>query len=323
MPTSSRPTVDQVQLTRARQNNLGHQLVALAADFERRTLAAYAHLGFGDIRPAHGAVLRNLDQAGTRITILSRRAGVTHRAIAKLVDELEILGYVGRRPAREDGRVSLVCLTDRGRQLLSSSRTIIGDILKDYGKSCGAGRIEQLEHAMLRLIQGLELELPDTALQPVPGYTSAWHLGRLLAVLGKDYADRCGSLMHERGHSGIQTGHTAVLSHLSFGGMTQTELADHAGITRQAIGKQVKSLRRLGYVEVRNDSRDGRVRRVYFSPQGHRFLEDLLDSFADIETDYREAVGARQLGRLQRELQTVLDALNLQVPLRQPNGEKG
>jgi DNA-binding MarR family transcriptional regulator len=55
-----------------------------------------AQNGFGDVTPAHSALLRNIGEAGARPSDLAAHADVTRQAITKLVDELERLDLVRR-----------------------------------------------------------------------------------------------------------------------------------------------------------------------------------------------------------------------------------
>src|ERR1700761_8616820 len=70
--------------------------------------------GTEGIRPAHLQVFGVIKADGTRLTDLAASAGMSLSAMAELVDALEQLGYVERRPDPRDGRAKLVCLTDSG-----------------------------------------------------------------------------------------------------------------------------------------------------------------------------------------------------------------
>jgi DNA-binding MarR family transcriptional regulator len=63
----------------------------------------------------HYPVFENVDPAGTRLTVLAARAGITHQAMAQLVRELEERDVVERIADPSDGRARLVRLTDEGR----------------------------------------------------------------------------------------------------------------------------------------------------------------------------------------------------------------
>lgn len=70
--------------------------------------------GHSQIRPKHGAIFGNVDRGGTRASVLARRAGMGKAAMSELIDEVERLGYVVRRPDPSDRRAKLVVPTASG-----------------------------------------------------------------------------------------------------------------------------------------------------------------------------------------------------------------
>ena len=78
--------------------------------------AALEAAGFGDVRPAHTAVLAQLTQADRRSSDMAEVMGMTKQAVGLLVDHLESGGYVRRVADPEDGRAKRVALTARGRR---------------------------------------------------------------------------------------------------------------------------------------------------------------------------------------------------------------
>ena len=74
--------------------------------------------GYRDINAAFHPVFENVDPGGTRLTELAARTGMTHQSMGELVNALEQRGYLERRSDPTDGRVRLVCLTAKGRQLV-------------------------------------------------------------------------------------------------------------------------------------------------------------------------------------------------------------
>ena len=83
--------------------------------------------GYADITAAHHPVFENVDPAGTRLTVLAARTGMTHQSMGELVGVLEGRGYLERRADRLDRRARLVRLTPKGRQL---ARTALSEIEK-------------------------------------------------------------------------------------------------------------------------------------------------------------------------------------------------
>jgi DNA-binding MarR family transcriptional regulator len=74
--------------------------------------------GFTGGTPARYAVFENLDPAGTRLTDLAARAGITHQSMSELVSVLEQAGYLERCPDPSDRRARIVRLTPAGRQVV-------------------------------------------------------------------------------------------------------------------------------------------------------------------------------------------------------------
>ena len=99
---------------------------------------AYSLLGFQIVdgvvgagypqKPSHSAVFAQIGPDGTRLSALARGANMTPQAMGELVDELEELGYVERRPDPSDRRAKLIVLTPRGRDCIAAGIATIQGI---------------------------------------------------------------------------------------------------------------------------------------------------------------------------------------------------
>jgi DNA-binding MarR family transcriptional regulator len=107
---------------------------SLQAELFRRLAAA----GFGDLHPRHSVVLEYLDEDGVRATELARLSGTHKQIVGRLVDELEELGYVERRPDPADRRAKLVVPTARGLEQLQRGDEIVADIEARHAQAIGA-----------------------------------------------------------------------------------------------------------------------------------------------------------------------------------------
>ena len=107
---------------------------------EAAVRADLARNGFGDVAPAHSALLRNIGEEGSRPSELAADAGVSRQAITKLVDELERLDLVRRDPDPADGRGVIIRYTDRGRAGLAIARKRMLALERDYAARVGAER---------------------------------------------------------------------------------------------------------------------------------------------------------------------------------------
>lgn len=96
-----------------------------------------AEAGHEDLHPRHAAVLAYLDEDGVRATDLARLSGRHKQVIGRLVDELEQLGYVERRPDPADRRAKLIVPTERGLAQLRLGDEIIAEIERRHAEATG------------------------------------------------------------------------------------------------------------------------------------------------------------------------------------------
>src|SRR3954462_11801491 len=94
--------------------DLGVLASRLLFSLQEELFEELAEAGYDDLHPRHGAVLAYLDEDGIRATELARLSGRHKQIVGRLVDELEELGYVDRRPDPADRRAKLVVPTGRG-----------------------------------------------------------------------------------------------------------------------------------------------------------------------------------------------------------------
>jgi DNA-binding MarR family transcriptional regulator len=107
--------------------------------------------------------------------------------------------------------------------------------------------------------------------------------------------------LQEAGHSAIRQGHGCVFRFIHEGGSRLTELADSAGLTKQAVSEVVADLERLGYVERAPDPEDGRAKMIRLTKLGAEAQRTALGIFADIERAWAERYGAERVAAM-REL---------------------
>jgi DNA-binding MarR family transcriptional regulator len=122
---------------------------------------AYSLLGFKIVdgvvgagfpqKPSHSAVFAQIRREGSRPSELARGANMSPQAMGELVDELETLDYVVRRPDPSDRRAKLIVLTEKGHACVSAAAvTITGleahiaDVLGDPGRQQLRAMLRQL-----------------------------------------------------------------------------------------------------------------------------------------------------------------------------------
>lgn len=135
------------------------------------------------------------------------------------------------------------------------------------------------------------------------------NIGLLFQYLSRDFERRARTTLVARGHTRLQPSHQVVFASLGREGTRLTDLANRAGMTKQAMGQIVDDLERLGYIERTPDPADGRAKIVRFTPTGLDFVCDAADVVAGIWRDYASVVGERTLADLQGTLAALLRRL--------------
>lgn len=85
--------------------------------------------------------------------------------------------------------------------------------------------------------------------------------------------------------------HIHITRHLALQGSRLTELAERAGMSKQAMGKLVDQCEAWGLVSRQPDLRDARARRVEFTALGRAWLDAHRQAVEQTERELRAAIG--------------------------------
>jgi DNA-binding MarR family transcriptional regulator len=129
--------------------------MAIRSGFCRRTPSVLSHKFLEDARVPHTHVTAYIKAEGSRLTELAAQARMTLPAMSELVDDLERLGILERRPDPSDGRAKLICLTDAGWKALRTARRVIAEIEADYTQLVGAEHFDAAAQTLDELLRGL------------------------------------------------------------------------------------------------------------------------------------------------------------------------
>jgi DNA-binding MarR family transcriptional regulator len=117
-----------------------------------------AERGHPEVRPPHGNVFQFLDDEGTQVSELARRAQITKQSMAELVAHLERHGYVERVPDPGDRRAKLVRATARGREVYAIAREFVAETEDEWTARLGARKMRQLRALLEELNETLRQE---------------------------------------------------------------------------------------------------------------------------------------------------------------------
>ena len=106
------------------------------------------------IVPSHGDVLMFLYREETlSIKMLAERVQRTQPTVTVLVNKLEKLGYVERSKSADDSRVTMIRLTDKGRQLEPIFREVSDQINQMIYADLSEEQSEQLENLLSMIVR--------------------------------------------------------------------------------------------------------------------------------------------------------------------------
>jgi DNA-binding MarR family transcriptional regulator len=90
----------------------------------------------------------------------------------------------------------------------------------------------------------------------------------------------------------VSAAHIHITRHLSLEGSRLSELADSAGMTKQAMGDLVTQCEAWGLVQRMHDPLDARARRIVFTDTGLAWLHAFEQAVAQAEDEFKQEVGA-------------------------------
>jgi DNA-binding MarR family transcriptional regulator len=140
-------------VARAERNSSDPDLGVLAGRLlfavQNELFSTLAAKGFDDLHPRHGAVMAYMEVAGVRATELARLSGQHKQVIGTVIDELEALGYVERRPDPADRRAKLVCPTERGLEQMRAAEKIMTSIQERHARRLGRDVFARFKAALI------------------------------------------------------------------------------------------------------------------------------------------------------------------------------
>ncbi|MGH1447575.1 MAG: MarR family winged helix-turn-helix transcriptional regulator [Cognatishimia sp.] len=141
--------------------------------------------------------------------------------------------------------------------------------------------------------------------EPKTEYDLRSRLGFRLSRLSKIIQDRLEKKLSKYGLSRLQW---CVLSGIGLEDITTpSEIADHVGITRQAISRLLLQMRKKGWIEQEFDPKDGRSRRLVITESGRALLEACHPIVNENQTYFTNKLNAEELRMLDITLSKLVE----------------
>jgi DNA-binding MarR family transcriptional regulator len=119
-----------------------------------------------------------------------------------------------------------------------------------------------------------------------------------------------------QGHPDMRPMHGFVFQAVGLGGTTAAQLARRLGVSKQAAGKTIDHLERLGYLERGPDPADARRKVVRLTGHAIDALDKSARMFDELRARWAAVIGAERLRALEADLRKVTPAegFRLDVP---------
>ena len=126
--------------------------IRLLASLQDELFERLAAAGYRDLQPRHGAVLAYLDEDGVRATEIARLSASHKQVVGRIIDELETLGYVERRPDPADRRAKLIFPTERGLAMTELADEVVAEIEARHSNEIGARTYSQFRDVLRAVV---------------------------------------------------------------------------------------------------------------------------------------------------------------------------
>jgi DNA-binding MarR family transcriptional regulator len=113
--------------------------------------------------------------------------------------------------------------------------------------------------------------------------------------------------MVSAGHAWFSQARGNIMVYIGPNGIRQADLVEKAGLTRQAVQQFVDELEVDGIVHRTRDEKDARARWVRLTPAGEAAMRDADRIKLQIETRWRQKLGADAFDQLDSLLRQVID----------------
>ncbi|MEV0282330.1 MarR family winged helix-turn-helix transcriptional regulator [Streptomyces sp. NPDC050610] len=137
-----------------------------------------------------------------------------------------------------------------------------------------------------------------------PGFELPLRLFLAFRVLIDDLHDE----LARQGHPDVRPMHGYVFQAIGPDGTTAADLGRRLGVSKQAAGKTVDTLERLGYVERGTDPRDARRKIVQLTDRGTDCLALSARIFDRLRAGWAQTLGEERLRALEVDLRSVIPA---------------
>ncbi len=133
-------------------------------------------------------------------------------------------------------------------------------------------------------------------------------IGGLLRLAWQAHRDRMFEYLAGAGYPEVTRAQFALFRWPGVDGMRPGEVADLAGLSKQAVNDTLGELERAGYIERHAAPGDGRARIVRLTERGRELQRAAHETSRTLERSWSESLGEDRFAVLRQTLQDMIDA---------------
>jgi DNA-binding MarR family transcriptional regulator len=289
--------------------NLFRFIIGAAQALNNQLIQRCAAAGHDGLKSAFYPLLSHFDGGSIRNVDIAKHCGITPQAAGQLVNELERLGYLIRRPDASDQRAKRLQLTAKGKQLIADASRLAGAIDAQLGAALGDDTLAELKLSVAQLLQdqSLQDQSRQTREAPAAGQPSPHQFALALRGLANYCERELMELDRHEGHLRLKMSFGQVITHVSPYGSLINDIAKLNGVSKQAISQLVKEIEEIGYIERRQNPQDARSAKIFLTDYGLKLIRDSVANIGILEQRFLTVLSERRFKRFARAIEQLYD----------------
>ncbi|HVM66097.1 MAG TPA: MarR family transcriptional regulator [Acidimicrobiales bacterium] len=135
------------------------------------------------------------------------------------------------------------------------------------------------------------------------------YIGAMLRVVWQWVRDEMYAGVVAAGYDDLSSAHVGLWRYPGLDGARPSQLAEHAGITKQSVNDLLGHLEGHGYLVRVADSADGRARVIRLTPKGWRLQETIYAEAGAAQQRVADILGPRRFAQLLSSLELLTEVL--------------
>ena len=133
-------------------------------------------------------------------------------------------------------------------------------------------------------------------------------IGALLRLAWSTFRSRLFEAVRAAGYDDLQPVHVLLFQYPTIANLRPGQLAEEAGLSKQAINDLLRQLEAKGYIALRPDPSDRRARRITLTPRGNELMECVRAAAYEVAEDWERAVGPERFDAVRTTLLDYIEA---------------